>query len=414
MKKVVSLVFLYLFMIAANATTNDENAGKKNEGIKFEKISFEEALKQAAKENKLIFVDCYTVWCDPCKRMDINIFPKKEVGGFYNKHFINLKIDMEKGEGINLKNEYGVNAFPTFLYINNNREVIHKSTGACDIEGFIKNAKVALDPSTNLYSFNKKYKSGVRDIQFLKEYLELLKCAYDMSYQSVFDEYFKLVSKEEMLTQNGLDNIIKYAGIQSQAMDFLFDHLDVYQELSEKPMYSLLFEKLMRLMGKLYKNDMESYNEKSSYFKKKMGKDWDYIHELIEWRNMVFVKKDKATGYKMAFAYYIKFKDRSKADDFWSTALSVGIAEESLPESLYKEALEMLEVAKEKGMKEDDKNFVFSKALLYSKTGRKEEAIEMLKDNIKNLSDSPKDKRRLEIYTRELKKIENEEKKSFN
>ncbi len=31
-----------------------------------------------------------------------NIFPLKTVGDYYNSHFINAKIDMEKGEGIEL------------------------------------------------------------------------------------------------------------------------------------------------------------------------------------------------------------------------------------------------------------------------------------------------------------------------
>jgi uncharacterized protein YyaL (SSP411 family) len=57
---------------------------------------------KAKKENKLIFVDAYASWCGPCKLMVKNIFPLKTVGDYYNSHFINAKIDMEKGEGIEL------------------------------------------------------------------------------------------------------------------------------------------------------------------------------------------------------------------------------------------------------------------------------------------------------------------------
>jgi thioredoxin-related protein len=44
-----------------------------------------------------------------------NIFPLKTVGDYYNSHFINAKIDMEKGEGIELAKKYNVKAFPTYF-----------------------------------------------------------------------------------------------------------------------------------------------------------------------------------------------------------------------------------------------------------------------------------------------------------
>ena len=51
------------------------------------------SVQTKAKENgKLIFIDFYTTWCGPCKQMSKNIFPLKEVGDFYNKHFVNYKI----------------------------------------------------------------------------------------------------------------------------------------------------------------------------------------------------------------------------------------------------------------------------------------------------------------------------------
>ena len=36
------------------------------------------------------------------KLLDKNVFPKKEVGDYFNANFLNLHIDMEKGEGIEI------------------------------------------------------------------------------------------------------------------------------------------------------------------------------------------------------------------------------------------------------------------------------------------------------------------------
>ena len=85
------------------------------QGIKFEDTNFSTILAKAKKENKLIFVDSYASWCGPCKLMVKNVFPQKAVGDYYNSHFVNAKIDMEKGEGIDLAHKYNVIVFPTYL-----------------------------------------------------------------------------------------------------------------------------------------------------------------------------------------------------------------------------------------------------------------------------------------------------------
>lgn len=101
-----------------------------SEGINFQDISFQAALKKAKKEKKLIFVDAYAEWCGPCKWMEANTFREKEVGDAFNKKFINLKIDMEKGEGPELARKYNVRAYPTLMLINGDGKVVKRILGA--------------------------------------------------------------------------------------------------------------------------------------------------------------------------------------------------------------------------------------------------------------------------------------------
>lgn len=86
-------------------------------GIVFEENPMADVLAKAKKENKLVFVDCYTSWCGPCRNLATNVFTRDEVGKYFNEKFVNTKVDMEKGEGPELSKKYGVSAFPTMLIL---------------------------------------------------------------------------------------------------------------------------------------------------------------------------------------------------------------------------------------------------------------------------------------------------------
>lgn len=144
---------------------------KAQEGIKFNQTSnWKETTGKAAAENKLIFIDCYTSWCAPCKWMDKNVFVEASVATFFNEHFINAKIDMEKGEGIELRKKYNVQSFPTFLFVNDKGEVVHRTASKMSVAEFLEEGKMAADPKRNLSFLKKKYESGQRDIPFILDY----------------------------------------------------------------------------------------------------------------------------------------------------------------------------------------------------------------------------------------------------
>ncbi len=159
-------VFLFLLLFVgfrANA-----------QGIEFFKGSFEEAKAMAAEEGRLIFVDAYTTWCGPCKRMSKNVFPQAAVGDFFNAQFINMKIDMEKGEGRDFQRNYQVRAFPTLLFLDSDGKVVHKKIGGTNPQGLValgKEAAAKGDPTSKLTA---KYNAGERDPDFMVDYVKAL------------------------------------------------------------------------------------------------------------------------------------------------------------------------------------------------------------------------------------------------
>ncbi|MCL5247202.1 thioredoxin domain-containing protein [Cellulophaga sp. 20_2_10] len=136
MKKITSILIMALFLHVSFA---------QEKGINFKKDSFESILALAKKENKLVFIDCFTVWCGPCKELVKTVFPQEEVGSFFNDNFISVAIDMEKGEGVELAQYYQIDSYPTLLFVNSNGDLVTRSSGLIAASTLLENAKIALD-----------------------------------------------------------------------------------------------------------------------------------------------------------------------------------------------------------------------------------------------------------------------------
>lgn len=164
-----------------------------SQGIHFEDGDWKTVLAKAKKDSRLVYVDVYTTWCGPCKVLAATIFPQKEAGDVYNARFVNYRIDAEKGEGVALAKKYAVNAFPTHLFIDPQTEaVVYRSTGATGgVVRFNNHADVALaekaDPMTWAL-YNRDFKAGKRDPQFLKAYLIKAE-RLDQSNDAILDAY---------------------------------------------------------------------------------------------------------------------------------------------------------------------------------------------------------------------------------
>lgn len=114
---------------------------ENKDGIQFVDLSFDEAMKKAATEGKRVFMDCYTTWCGPCKMMDTQVFPNQHLGAYFRDHFIALKVDMEKGEGITLRQKFNIEAYPTMLVLDPDETVVARFIGFRGAEDLLNELK---------------------------------------------------------------------------------------------------------------------------------------------------------------------------------------------------------------------------------------------------------------------------------
>ena len=150
-------------------------AKEVDSGILFFNGGWHELLQAASQQEKMVFVDVYTTWCGPCKKMASAIFPLRSVGDVFNAHFVSYKLDAEdeNANGPALTEHYEVAAFPTYLFLESDGSLVHKAVGFKDEDRFITQALLVAGEVEPVESLIAKYDSGNRDPQFIRRLLLL-------------------------------------------------------------------------------------------------------------------------------------------------------------------------------------------------------------------------------------------------
>jgi len=210
------------------------SAFSQNKSIQFETKTFAEIKALAKSQNKLIFLDAYTSWCGPCKYMAKNIFTNDTVADFYNARFINAKIDMEKGEGIELAKLYQVRCYPNLLYINGDGEIVHRVGGMRKTADFVQLGQDAINGKETFKSFSTLLATEKRNPEFLRKYISYLSSTC-LAVDSLLSNYFNLQSKEDLLSAENWGMIYKFVkNYSSKEFKFFVENKDKYAQLYTK------------------------------------------------------------------------------------------------------------------------------------------------------------------------------------
>ena len=126
MKKIILFLSVSLFAFSLMAQTN------------FRDITYKEALAAAKTEKKLVFIDFYTSWCGPCKKIAPII---EELAGEYEGRVVIGKCDVDENDELTAK--YGIRNVPTVLFIKGG-EVVDKHVGAAAKSDFVQKVEALL------------------------------------------------------------------------------------------------------------------------------------------------------------------------------------------------------------------------------------------------------------------------------
>ncbi|HEY8929818.1 MAG TPA: thioredoxin family protein [Mucilaginibacter sp.] len=268
MKRIITLLFI---AVAYNLFAQEV-------GIKFEQgLTQKQLFEKAKTEDKFVFIDCYATWCGPCKMMDQQVYIERTVGDYMNAHFISIKLQMDSTKGdsedtkamyftaSNIKRDYKVGAYPTFLFLSPQGDLVTRSEGFQNIPDFLKIAQYAYNPGNEEQVLLEKFKKGKLEATAIPSLVARLKKVGE-------DEEAKYVAKRFV----------------SEFLDQLSD-----DQLMTRDILIILFQNLEVTKGRMLKLCLQQGNEVDKIIERKgvaaycvnESIAWEYIYPKL-WKNI--------------------------------------------------------------------------------------------------------------------------------
>ena len=319
-----------------------------SQGIEFVHVKWQEALEMAKENNQLLFVDSYTTWCGPCKRMSKHEFVKAEVGEVYNANFVNLKLDMESKNGRIFDSKYPVSAYPTMFFLDGEGNVVKKVKGGKKGDQLVAMANAVIKSYDTSGQFQEKYDAGDRSYDVVYDLVVALNKAnkpslkisndYLMSNPEITDEqqmkfyhaavvdsdskiFDNMVKNRsrliEIVGEEAFDKKVKSACMNTVTKAIQYETISLLDEAVLKSKYLTNGAEEFALEAKMkYASDMrdaEMYTEVANDLANKYLKnDPEKIDNLINITNKYFGANEELL--KMSKSIAKKYYKKSKSD----------------------------------------------------------------------------------------------------
>jgi thioredoxin-related protein len=138
--------FIPIFLVAVlimETGTVAALGGDKNE---LRWSALDQGLIEANRTGKKILIDVYTTWCGWCKKMDTDTYSNARVSSYLQSHYVLVKLNAESSKQLTYKGEkyseqdfaraFGVDGYPTILFLKSNGEPITKYSGYANAATF--------------------------------------------------------------------------------------------------------------------------------------------------------------------------------------------------------------------------------------------------------------------------------------
>lgn len=365
----------------------------QSQQIRYDRVDFrenplwEDVLNDASKTGKIVFLDGFTTWCAPCKKMDKEVFTRPEIANFFNQKFINVKYDMESPIGQMLKERYGVKAYPTYLFISAEGREIHRIVGAhTKGNDFYNWSKMAVSEGRSRSELEKRYNNGERNPAMMFDYMLALRMAAEQELEKeITKNYLALMTKDHFMDKSYWEavKLFLYDPI-SREFKIIIDNRE---EIGEAVGLKDVDDKIYETIDLQIKTNIAFVQYEGHLFDKAAEKSLIELlkQSTIPKRNELLARAKAAHFIRNGDLYelsymvdnLIEFRLMDDYEYFYSDLdyYATAITKAALDDLLLKKAVEWLDFASRNETKPIEKaKYLKSKAMILEKLGRNAEA----------------------------------------
>ncbi|SHH55247.1 thioredoxin family protein [Flavobacterium defluvii] len=210
------LLLLFVFLQTARSQNQFTTDG----------ISYKTALENAKTDNKPVFVMLYADWCPHCNLMKKEVFSDPKVMDFLNKNYVCVWKNVEKEEGIALKNKFKTTSLPAFLFLDSNETLLYALKGEMKTADFLAEANYALNPKFQLPYLQKQFLADPGNSDTFFAYLNTLKKGKDRTELSIPTHiYLQTQSDAQLISETNWRVIANgVTDINSREFQFVLKH----------------------------------------------------------------------------------------------------------------------------------------------------------------------------------------------
>ena len=212
---------LYLFLLCISI-----QAVKSQNQFVPDDMPYKKALETAKTEGKPLFIMLYADWCPHCNQMKKEVFSDPNVMDFLKENYVCIWKNIEKEEGLAIKNKYNTKSLPAFLFLDSDETLLYALKGEMKTGEFMTEVKYALNSRMQLPYLEKEFLSDPSNSTRFFAYLNTLKKGKDRTELSVPTHiYLKTQSDAQLLSETNWRIIANgVTDINSREFQFVLKH----------------------------------------------------------------------------------------------------------------------------------------------------------------------------------------------
>ena len=250
--------FLYILLFFISIQTV-----KSQNQLVPDETPYKTALETAKKEGKPLFVMLYADWCPHCNQMKKEVFSDAAVMDFLKKNFVCVWKNIEREEGIALKDKFNTKALPTFLFIDpNNETLLYALKGESKKADFMSEANYSLNPKMQLPYLEKEFLADSSNFTKFFAYLNTLKKGKERTDLSIPTHiYLNTQSDGQLVSETNWRVIANgVTDINSGEFQFVLNHQKEFAAVASQSRVDRKIESIVNELLRPYVDNLDTVN----------------------------------------------------------------------------------------------------------------------------------------------------------